>query len=273
MAVRKVSKYCFISGDQKPNAHETKADDNESHEKERVSEEDEKGLRYGAKAELSTPGRSYVAAVKNIPPTAAKFESNSSTRAPRVGQDLMKDSQAILHDVKSLSTSAGVLAGLVKSISSGRSVPVSTLQTLHDKAASKVPQRNTSLQLGDIGKIPEGIYVVCDHFLKANPKLPQMTISISPCEVCKNLNTLKYAIWNYTRLCWQEIRPYPALKVPPKVTLKLCRHFLQNRQCPKVQCTFPHGEIESAMWKMEREGGKYNYTRQIKRSLSFHVLD
>ena len=200
-----------------------------------------------SKGNFVSTGLSYAASLKKLPPPAARGDSGTSSRRKRVGKNLMEDTQAMPNDLKSYSASSHVQAGST----------VSASQELESNVAPRVPLADTSFQWREVGKIRLGIRVVCDHFLQVYPLLPPGTTTASPCEDCKSHNKLKYAIWNSTRLYWQEIRPYPALKVPPKATLKVCRSFLQNWTCSKLLCPFPHGKVELAMWTMEREGGKY----------------
>ena len=203
--------------------------------------------QQASKANFVSTGLSYAASLKKLPPPAARGDSDTSSRRTRVGKNLKEDLQAMPDDLKSYSASSHVQAGSTLSAS----------QELESNVAPRVPLGDTSFQLREVGKIPQGIRVVCDHFLQVYPLLPPGTITASPCEDCKSHNKLKYAIWKSTRLYWQEIRPYPALKVPPKATLEVCRTFGQNRTCPKFLCPVPHGKVELAMWTMEREGGKY----------------
>ncbi|XP_068761024.1 3'-5' exoribonuclease HELZ2-like isoform X3 [Montipora capricornis] len=100
--------------------------------------------------------------------------------------------------------------------------------------------------------IPDGVFVVCDHFLRG-----QTAPSLRVCTTCQHPerhSLLRFAVWNNIMRHWQAIRPYPAFQVPPKATLDVCRHFATHRPCPKEPCTFPHGKVESAMWTMERQG-------------------
>ena len=103
-------------------------------------------------------------------------------------------------------------------------------------------------------KIPEGVLVVCDHFLQDNRRRPAEN---KTCKLCENRGMLKYAAWNNNRYYWQVMRPYPVYGVPPNVVLDVCRHFSWDRPCPKEPCTFPHGEQETNMWTLERKGRKY----------------
>ena len=216
--------------------------------------------QQASKANFVSTGLSYTASLKKLPPPAARGDSDTSSRRTRVGKNLKEDLQAMPDDLKSYSASSHVQAG--------STLPGS--QELESNVAPRVPLGDTSFQLREVGKILQGIRVVCDHFLQVYPLLPPGTTTASPCEDCKSHNKLKYAIWNSTRLYWQEIRPYPALKVPPKATLEVCRTFGQNRTCPKLLCPFPHGKVELAMWTMEREGGKYQ--KRIKLYPLFLVL-
>ncbi|XP_068675109.1 3'-5' exoribonuclease HELZ2-like isoform X2 [Montipora foliosa] len=103
-----------------------------------------------------------------------------------------------------------------------------------------------------LNTIPENVFVVCEHCLRGQPA-PSSRI----CATCKHSerhSLLRFAVWNTITYHWRPIRPYPASKVPPKVTLDVCRHFAAHRPCPKESCTFPHGKEESAMWTMERQG-------------------
>ena len=200
-----------------------------------------------SKGNFVSTGLSYAASLKKLPPPAARGDSGTSSRRKRVRKSLMEDTQAMPNDLKSYSASSHVQAGST----------VSASQELESNVAPRVPLADTSFQLREVGKIPLGIRVVCDHFLQVYPLLPPGTTTASPCEDCKSHNKLKYATWNSTRLYWQEIRPYPALKVPPKATLKVCCSFVQNWTCSKLLCPFPHGKVELAMWTMERKGGKY----------------
>jgi len=117
---------------------------------------------------------------------------------------------------------------------------------------------NQTQELSDPRKIPNGVFVVCDHFLQENCGRPaSIYAKTKTCRTCENLNVLKYAVWNKHRYYWQEMRPYPTFKIPPKVNLDMCRHYLAHKSCIKKPCSFPHGQLESTMWTMERQGGVY----------------
>ena len=98
-------------------------------------------------------------------------------------------------------------------------------------------------------KIPEGVFVVCEHFL-------QNIIKAKTCYFCEERGILKYAAWNNNRYHWQVMRPYPRLKLPPRAMFDVCKHFASDRPCLKEPCTFPHGEQETMMWTLERQGRK-----------------
>lgn len=100
-------------------------------------------------------------------------------------------------------------------------------------------------------KIPESVIVVCVHFL-------QKSIQAKTCKFCEQRGMLKYATWNSNHYYWQVMRPYPFYRVPPRAVFNVCRHFATGRLCPKESCTFPHGEQETTMWTLQREGCKYN---------------
>ena len=101
-------------------------------------------------------------------------------------------------------------------------------------------------------KIPEGVYVVCEHFL-------QNFITAKTCQFCEECSILKYAAWNKKHSRWQVMRPYPRLELPPRAIFEVCMQFASDRPCSKEPCTFPHGEQETIMWTLERQGRKYKY--------------
>lgn len=139
------------------------------------------------------------------------------------------------------------------------SIPVTLSQSFQSNVTGPKPRAEQQLEVGETRKIPEGVFVVCDHFLQENRgRSSSISIKIKTCRACENRNLLKYAAWNNVRGTWQEMRPYPASKIPPKVTFDVCRHFATKRPCPKEPCTFPHGKLETAMWIMERQGGGHD---------------
>lgn len=100
----------------------------------------------------------------------------------------------------------------------------------------------------------KGVVVACDHFLRGNNRQ-----SSKVCAACKqpgNSSCLRYVVLNRTSNNWQKLRSFPAFNVPSKAKWDLCRNFNQGKRCAKKPCPFPHGEVESAMWTMERNGGK-----------------
>ena len=140
------------------------------------------------------------------------------------------------------------------------SKPVTLSEDYKTNNKSESPLARQPLEFNDSRKIPEGVFVVCDHFLRG-------ICTLKTCKACENRGLMKYALWNNIKRYWQEIRPYPAFKVHPKVTLDVCRHFSANMRCPKEPCTFPHGKVELTMWTMERQGGEYiNHVSFIKNS-------
>ena len=141
--------------------------------------------------------------------------------------------------------------------SESSSIPVTLSEDYQRNGKSENPSVGQPMEFNDPSKIPEGVFVVCDHFLQDNRKRPfSISIKIKTCKACENHGLMKYALWNNINRCWQAIRPYPAFNVPPKVTLDVCRHFSYNMPCPREPCTFPHGKVELSMWTMERQGGE-----------------
>ena len=102
--------------------------------------------------------------------------------------------------------------------------------------------------------LPNGVVVACEHFLRGSSS--QASKVCAACKQPGNPSRLRYAVWNRVFNYWQEIRPFPAFMVPPKANLDLCRHFNPYKRCANESCSFPHGQVESAMWTMERKFGK-----------------
>ena len=124
-----------------------------------------------------------------------------------------------------------------------------------------VSQRSQSVgqshEMSGPTRIPKGVELVCYHFLQGNRTKPSSVHSkVKTCKGCETTGLMRFAVWSATHCRWQLMRPYPALMVPFRATLSVCRHFETLRPCPKDPCTFPHGTEESALWEMEREGGK-----------------
>ena len=127
---------------------------------------------------------------------------------------------------------------------------------IDSKSSQKIPYQELpkvdSDQQSCCNALPKGVFIACDHFLRGSS--PQSSKVCAACKQPGNPSRLRYTVWN--RVYWQKIRPFPASMVPPNVNLDLCRHFKLNKRCTKEPCTFPHGEVESAMWTRERDGGK-----------------
>ena len=127
--------------------------------------------------------------------------------------------------------------------------PVTFSQSFQTNSATRTVSLDPPPGLNGPIKIPEGVFVVCEHFL-------QNIIKAKTCNFCEERGILKYAAWNNNRSQWQVMRPYPRFKLPPRATFDVCKHFASNRPCLKEPCTFPHGEQETIMWTLERQGRK-----------------
>ena len=127
--------------------------------------------------------------------------------------------------------------------------PVTFSQSFQTNSATRKHTLNPPPGLNGPIKIPEGVYVVCEHFL-------QNIIKAKTCQFCVERGILKYAAWNNYHSRWQVMRPYPRFKLPPRATFDVCKHFASGRPCVKDPCTFPHGEQEIIMWTLERQGRK-----------------
>ena len=111
--------------------------------------------------------------------------------------------------------------------------------------------------MSGLTNIPDGVFVVCDHFLQYNHRQPKSVhAEVKTCESCEQRSKLKYATWNSNRYHWQVMRPCPVDRVPQRAVFKVCWHFASDRPCTKELCTFPHGEQEKIIWTLEREGRK-----------------
>ena len=132
------------------------------------------------------------------------------------------------------------------------------LTMIDSKSSQKIPYQGLpnvdSDQQSCCNALPNGVVVACEHFLRGSSS--QASKVCAACKQPGNPSRLRYAVWNRAFNYWQEIRPFPAFMVPPKANLDLCRHFNPYKRCAKEPCTFPHGQVESAMWTMERNGGK-----------------
>ena len=131
------------------------------------------------------------------------------------------------------------------------STPVTFSQSFQANTSARKPSADQPSGLTGPRKIPEGVIVVCVHFL-------QKIIQTKTCKFCEQRGMLKYATWNSNHYYWQVMRPYPVYRLPPRAVFDVCRHFATGRPCPKEPCTFPHGKQETFMWKLERERCKYN---------------
>ncbi len=138
------------------------------------------------------------------------------------------------------------------------STPTAFSQNLQTNTIARKPTTDPPPGFNALKKIPEGVFVVCDHFLHNNRRQPaRVCEATKTCKICENQGRVKYATWNDSCYYWQVMRPYPMNRIPPKVALDVCRHFSTDRPCPKEPCTFPHGKQETIMWTLEREGRKY----------------
>lgn len=132
------------------------------------------------------------------------------------------------------------------------------LTIIDSKSSQKIPYQGLpnvdTDQQSCCNALPKGVVVACDHFLRGSS--PQSSKICATCKQPGNPSCLKYAVWNRVFNYWQVIRPFPAFMVPRKANLDLCRHFNPYKRCAKETCTFPHGQVESDMWTLERNGGK-----------------
>ena len=128
---------------------------------------------------------------------------------------------------------------------------VSSTTSLPNTKISTEPSSNT------YRKIPDGVFVVCDDFLRKNiRRAASIHERHKACKDCEIRSKLRYAFWSNNGKQWEMIRPYPAGKVPANVAYKECRQFANNTPCLRTPCSFAHGQQELLMWTLEREGGK-----------------
>ena len=160
-----------------------------------------------------------------------------------------------------INSSTGIVWSKSHGQSETSSSPISFFQNLQTSTTARKPSVDPPPGLNGPSKIPEGVFVVCDHFLQDNRRRPASVYAAAKtCKLCENYGRLMFAIWNNINYHWQVMRPYPFSKIPPRVAFDVCRHFSTNRPCPKEPCTFPHGKQETRMWTLEREGREYiNY--------------
>ena len=178
-------------------------------------------------------------------PRSSTFRSDVQPRKPTNEQLSSMSSQGIPGQTSSSTDFACFTRHGQSDISSNL---VAFSQSFQTKSATRINSLNPTPGLDGPIKIPDGVFVVCDHFLQNKF-----------CKFCEERGTLKYAAWNNNCHHWQVMRPYPQLNVPPRAIFDVCNHFASDRPCPKNPCTFPHGEQERIMWTLERQGRKYKY--------------
>ena len=144
---------------------------------------------------------------------------------------------------------------------SGKSAASLPFSDSPSQKSSAVPPRTNIEQspqsINSYVRLPENVFVVCNHFLIENSKRPSsIKENIKACQRCENRSMLKYAVWNHNKRYYQEIRPYSE-RVPAKVAFKVCPQFSMHVPCLRTQCSFPHGTEEQLMWTLEREGGEF----------------
>ncbi|KAL9956675.1 hypothetical protein ACROYT_G038191 [Oculina patagonica] len=138
------------------------------------------------------------------------------------------------------------------------STPTAFSQNLQTNTTARKHSADPPPGFSFLKNIPDGVFVVCDHFLQDNRRRPASIYEATKtCKFCEKQGWLKYATWNKSHFYWQVMRPYPVYKVPPRAVFDVCRHFASDRPCPKEPCTFPHGKQETIMWTLEREGREY----------------
>ena len=187
---------------------------------------------------MGTSGNAWV----NI--NSSPFLSEVPPGKQTIEQLASMSSQGI-QDQTSSSTSVACFTSPGQSDSSSN--PVTFAQSFQANSATRNHGLNPPPGLNGPIKIPEGVFVVCEHFLLN-------IIKAETCQFCEERGILKYATWNKNR--WQVMRPYPRFKLPPRATFDVCKHFASDRPCVKEPCTFPHGEQEKIMWTLERQGRK-----------------
>lgn len=196
------------------------------------------------------PVKAPNASIKPPPPaTIPTLKCDQQSRMSLSSEKRPSPSLQALSYLSSSGISASHTSGVDEDYSRQPFLPV----TLSQRSQSVGQSHEMSGAL----RIPHGVVVVCDHFLQDNrKKRSSIHLNIKTCKQCEITGPLRFAVWSATHCCWQRMRPYPALVVPFRATLSVCRHFATLRQCPKDPCTFPHGTEESALWEMQREGGK-----------------
>jgi len=179
-------------------------------------------------------------------PNTSPFQSDARPRNPTTEQLSSMSCQGIPGQT---SSSTGFVYFASPGQSDGFSNPATFSQSFQANSATRKLSVDPPPGLNGPVKIPEGVFVVCEHFL-------QNIIKAKTCNFCEERGILKYAAWNNNRSYWQVMRPYPRFKLPPRATFDVCKHFASGRPCIKEPCTFPHGEQETIMWTLERQGRK-----------------
>ena len=186
------------------------------------------------------------------PPPPATMPTLKCDQQSRMSLSSEKRSSPSVQALSYLSSS-----GITASHTTGVDKDYSRQPFLPDTLSQRFQSVSQSNEMSGPSRIPQGVVVVCHHFLQDNSTEPSSVHSkVKTCKGCENTGLMRFAIWSATHCRWQLMRPYPALMVPFRATLSVCRHFETLRPCPKDPCTFPHGTEESALWEMEREGGK-----------------
>ena len=191
--------------------------------------------------------------------STASTWSSSSENTEIISAPVQSSAQTSIKTSQGISQS-GIPSQSTATERSTNSQPLSGSNVLKTAGRSSKPNQKTTAiptnnYSNDYRKVPAGIYVVCDHFLKENLQRPaSVSHKAKPCKGCENRSKLKYAFWSVIWKRWEEIRPYPK---DINVRFKVCRLYSKRNRCLKIPCSFPHGEQELTMWTMEREGGKW----------------
>ena len=182
-------------------------------------------------------------------PNSSPFQSDVRPRNPINEQLSSMSSRGVPGQT---SSSTGFACFAAPGQSERFSDPVTFSQSFQTNSAIRELRVDPPPGINGPVKLPEGVFVVCQHFL-------QNIIKNKTCNFCEQRGILKYAAWNNNRSHWQVMRPYPRFKLPPRATFDVCKHFASGRPCVKEPCTFPHGEQETIMWTLERQDRKYKY--------------
>ena len=191
--------------------------------------------------------------------STASTWSSSSENTEIISTPVQSSAQTSIKTSQGISQS-GIPSQSTAAERSTNSQPLSWSNVVKTAGRSSKPNQKTTAiptnnYSNDYRKVPAGIYVVCDHFLKENLQRPaSVSHKAKPCKGCENRSKLKYAFWSVIWKRWEEIRPYP--KDLNIIRFKVCRLYSKRNRCLKIPCAFAHGEQELTMWTMEREGGK-----------------